>query len=239
MAKIIDIVGKKFSRLTVLRFDSVRGRRDYFWYCRCDCGTELAVRGTHLRAGRTKSCRCVHGIRIDFPVTQEQLKKLLRYKSSTGEWWWRVSNRKNKAGDRAGFFNKSTGYMQIGLGGHLYNMHVLAWLYMKGKFIPEIDHKNTVRSDNKWRNLRKATHQQNCVNSLRPKNNTTGYKGVARTSTGRFRAYFRGRHIGVFGSAISAARAYDIEARRQFGRYARGNFGLKDGRLDQAKAHSR
>lgn len=219
------MVGQKFGHLTVLHFDSIRGRRDYFYRCRCDCGNELAVRGQSLRDGRTISCRCVHGVKIDHPISAHQLRQVLRYKPSTGEWWWRVPTRKNKVGDRAGTFNIATGYIQIGLNKRIYNMHVLAWLYMKREWPPhEIDHRDLNRANNKWNNLRKATRVQNCVNSPKPESNTSGYKGVNQYRKGKFRAYFRGKHLGVFDDAFSAAKAYDKEAVHQFGEYARTNF---------------
>lgn len=56
-----DETGHRFGRLTVLRrYDST----DYsgsgaYWLCRCDCGVEVAVLGTHLRNGNTRSCGCL------------------------------------------------------------------------------------------------------------------------------------------------------------------------------------
>lgn len=55
----IDMVGKKFGRLTVLKYAGVVGRRRTMWICRCDCGSIVEVDGTHLRNGHTKSCGCL------------------------------------------------------------------------------------------------------------------------------------------------------------------------------------
>lgn len=228
MAHIVPMIGLKFGHLTVLRFDSVRNRREYFYACRCDCGNETVVRGQTLRSGRAISCRCVHGIRIDKPITSEQLRKVLRYEKRTGKWWWLVATRKNKAGDQAGTLNPATGYVQIGLGGRIYNLHVLAWVYVTGRWPEqEIDHRDLDRANTKWRNLRPATRQQNCVNSPKRRSNTSGYKGVSHYRGGKFKAYFRGKHIGVYDDVISAAQAYDLEATRQFGSFARTNFGAQ------------
>jgi lambda repressor-like predicted transcriptional regulator len=47
----------RYGRLEVLRF--ARSDRDLaFWWCRCDCGAELEVRGHSLRNGNTTSCGC-------------------------------------------------------------------------------------------------------------------------------------------------------------------------------------
>lgn len=74
-------------------------------------------------------------------------------------------------------------------------------------------------------NCRWATAQQNAANTR--KNNATGYRGVNRLPSGRYRAIIRvgGARIdlGVFDSPIEAAIAYDHEAIRYFGEYAMTN----------------
>jgi hypothetical protein len=55
----MEMIGKKFSRLTVL----ARGRSDskhIWWVCRCSCGMDSEVRGDHLRLRLTRSCGCLH-----------------------------------------------------------------------------------------------------------------------------------------------------------------------------------
>lgn len=54
-----SLVGKKFTRWTVLAFDSVGTHRGTRWMCVCDCGTEKTVDGGSLAAGRTRSCGCL------------------------------------------------------------------------------------------------------------------------------------------------------------------------------------
>lgn len=60
MPKIINVIGKKFNRLTVIE----RAYRPYpgtFFRCRCDCGNETIVVSQKLRFGSTKSCGCFKG----------------------------------------------------------------------------------------------------------------------------------------------------------------------------------
>lgn len=58
---MLDMIGKRFGRLTVLSF---AGHNKYakpqpVWLCRCDCGNETVVSGNALRSGNTKSCGCL------------------------------------------------------------------------------------------------------------------------------------------------------------------------------------
>lgn len=59
MPKLIDMVGRKFNKLLVLRDSGLRGARNRIKYvCLCDCGNESIVFGDPLRRGHTKSCGC-------------------------------------------------------------------------------------------------------------------------------------------------------------------------------------
>lgn len=58
MSKLIDLTGKKFGRLTVLRRVENHGERA-FWRCKCDCGNEKDIAGSALRYGRSTSCGCL------------------------------------------------------------------------------------------------------------------------------------------------------------------------------------
>lgn len=58
MSKLIDLTGQRFGRLIVLeRAGSLNGQAT--WKCQCDCGAFVIVRGSQLRAGRSKSCGCL------------------------------------------------------------------------------------------------------------------------------------------------------------------------------------
>lgn len=59
MTKAIDMTGKIFGRLTVLRFHGTAKDRQATWVCKCMCGTESIVAGGHLRSGHSKSCGCL------------------------------------------------------------------------------------------------------------------------------------------------------------------------------------
>lgn len=60
MGQPIDLTGKKFKHLTVVKrvedYISPKGQHATQWWCRCDCGNELAVKGSDLRTGKVISC---------------------------------------------------------------------------------------------------------------------------------------------------------------------------------------
>lgn len=60
---MIDLVGKRFGKLTVLSKDEERSTPGYiYWKCQCDCGGATSVYGGNLRKGHTQSCGCLRKI---------------------------------------------------------------------------------------------------------------------------------------------------------------------------------
>ncbi len=58
MGKPIDLTGKRFGRLIVVRFARKNKFGLLYWSCLCDCGEKRVVRGNDLRGGISKSCGC-------------------------------------------------------------------------------------------------------------------------------------------------------------------------------------
>lgn len=61
-AELIDITGKKFHKLTVLRFAYMGKRRRSYWECQCECGKIVTMRkdGFAYKYSHAKSCGCWH-----------------------------------------------------------------------------------------------------------------------------------------------------------------------------------
>jgi hypothetical protein len=56
--KSLDLIGKKFGRLTVVDKSLTIHERS-MWKCICDCGIEKIVRGSHLTSESITSCGCL------------------------------------------------------------------------------------------------------------------------------------------------------------------------------------
>ena len=61
--EVAGMVGSKFTRITVLKYEpvvSVNNRRDsYTCCCDCDHTVKLIIRGEYMRSGHKKSCGCL------------------------------------------------------------------------------------------------------------------------------------------------------------------------------------
>ena len=60
MGQLVNLLGDKFGRLTVVEKTNKRGSSGaVFWKCLCECGNTKNVSSSCLRTGQTKSCGCL------------------------------------------------------------------------------------------------------------------------------------------------------------------------------------
>jgi hypothetical protein len=158
-------------------------------------------------------------------LTQEYLKSILSYNPQTGLFIRLITSSANAVeGDTAGCLHD--GYIDIKINYKAYRAHRLAWLYMTGKWPEdEVDHIiNGITNDNRWINLREATHNQNSKNRKLNVNNASGFKGVhkeknkwrASVSINKVQTF-----IGLFNTPEEAAQARVNYASVHYGEFNR------------------
>ncbi len=90
--KVINLIGMKFGRLTVIS----RGPRDkfglYFWNCLCECGGKITTRGYSLKRGNTKPCGCLRR----WPLNTGSSRKVYR-SAEEAAWTWNYNQYKRNA----------------------------------------------------------------------------------------------------------------------------------------------
>ncbi len=112
-------------------------------------------------------------------LTQKRLKELVVYDPETGVFVNLVDRCSTaRKGGIIGSHGKD-GYLRANIGGSQHKLHRLAFLYMEG-YIPEyqVDHKNGIRTDNRWINLRHVSRLCNMQNQKKRNNNKSGFSGV-------------------------------------------------------------
>lgn len=157
----------------------------------------------------------------------DRMRELFDYDPCTGVLSWRVStNSRVKVGDEFGCLNKR-GYRVGNVDGRLYVAHRLIWVWMTGcDPIIEVDHRNTVESDNRWENLRLATGTQNMGNVRLSSRSKSGLKGVTwdvRNKKWMAKVTKSGQqhYLGLFAVKSDAGAAYMRKAIELFGEFAR------------------
>lgn len=71
MPKALDLTGKRFGRLIVLKRAENKGKKTY-WLCQCDCGNLKEVQTGHLASGRIQSCGCIDNFLTNGPETERK-----------------------------------------------------------------------------------------------------------------------------------------------------------------------
>lgn len=153
--------------------------------------------------------------------TFTEIRARLRYERESGRFF-SVRTGKEITGSR-----NTDGYIQICVQRRHYMASRLAWLYVTGKWPEkEIDHRNRVRDDNRFDNLREASRSRNVMNSRKRSDNTSGAKGVtwsAQHSKWRARCTVdqRVHDLGLHSTIDEASAAYRAFARVHHGEFAR------------------
>lgn len=150
----------------------------------------------------------------------------VRYCEETGQFHWAITRCKAREGNVAGSID-AEGYVKLFLFGRLVSAHRVVWFIKTGAWpSAAIDHINTLRADNRWSNLRRATVYENSLNRGKQKNNTSGYKGVSWNAKKRkwkaaITANSRPRHLGYFADPEAAHQAYTSAALKLHADFAR------------------
>jgi len=157
-------------------------------------------------------------------LTAERLRELLDYCPKTGRMFWKVSRGGVVAGSEAGTLH-SQGRVVIRIDGRMYKRSRLAWLHMLGEHAPHfVDHKNGIRDDDRWQNLRPASPAENSRNVRRV--NRHGAPGVSyrpgRKNPWRAQIQREGKpkSLGSYATKAEASAAYEAAAVKLHGEYA-------------------
>jgi hypothetical protein len=98
MPNMIDITNMKFGRLTVVDHIKIKGRREIYWRCLCDCGKLTQVMAQNLREGKVQSCGCYKAERMSSRLTKHQHSRVGAKQKPSSEYktWCGMRDRCNR-----------------------------------------------------------------------------------------------------------------------------------------------
>lgn len=201
--KSLDLVGKRFGELAVLR--TIPVGRDRGWLCLCDCGNQVSIVTGSLTSGKTMSCGCrrrrvnrersiTHGL-TGHPLLSVYKNMIQRCSNPNTRYY------KNYGG-------RGISVCQLWLDNFedFYKFAVQnGWQHELT--IDRINNDGDYEPDN-CRFVTKAENNRN-RNGVQT-NNTTGVRGVSYSKANKkYVAYARGKHLGYFSTVSAAAAARD------------------------------
>lgn len=152
--------------------------------------------------------------------------ELYHYDPETGLFRHRFSRGNRAAGSIAGSHRKN-GSLTLRVGKLGYYAHHIAWLITHNEWPDRLDHKDVNKSNNKIKNLRKATASQNGANHYgwAKKDLPKGVTKKTRKKYCRYQAQIKVKRrtisLGYFNTIEEARQAYLTAAKKHFGEFAR------------------
>lgn len=243
MSEPQDLTGQTFSRLTVIERAedqySERGTKKIMWRCRCECGNETIVGGSHLKSGHTRSCGCLMK-----EAAAEQGKSCRQYNKYEFKDDY-VIGYTNK---REPFYfdiedydlvkqycwhTNRTGYIHTNMPRSERNFTKRFGMFLHRLIMdcPDdmvIDHINHNPADNRKSNLRIVTPLQNGFNKTVLCNSTSGVTGVSWSKQlNKWRAYImlhnKQINLGCYKNFEDAVAARKKAEEEIFGEYSYDN----------------
>lgn len=182
--KKLDLNGKKFHNLLVVKRLGSNGDGKTTWLCVCDCGKEKEVVGTELKNNRVKSCGCLTGKLI----SEAKIKHGASCRDNTTIEYKAWSNMKDRCLNEKNKAYKNYGGRGIKI--------CEKWINSFEQFVSDMGHRMTseqsldrIDNDGDYEpiNCRWATNSEQNRNKRTKVNKKTKTKGVFyRESTGKF-----------------------------------------------------
>jgi hypothetical protein len=234
MAKLIDLIGEKFGKLTVIRRanDLVlpSGKRVVSWFCLCDCGNEIVARGDCLRDGITRHCGCNrkgNGVGKTSKLNKYIIvdNYAIGITTNTNNEFYIDIDDIDKV-QKYSWYESDTGYLMSRINNKIVRMHRLIMNVRDKNMI--VDHINHNTLDNRKNNLRIASSSQNNMNKTKQSNNTSGITGVSWDKRKKkWRAYIKinNKHseLGLYDNFEDAVNTRRDAEEKYFGEYSYKN----------------
>lgn len=156
----------------------------------------------------------------------EVLRERFFYDAGTGVLHDLAGSKMRARGAAVGFVEQGSGYLRTDMPEGRFFVHRIIWKLVTGAEPPRvIDHKDTDRTNNRFKNLREADDHLNGGNQRPHSDAASPLKGVFRHSSGSWTSQICVRrkryHLGYFNTPEEAHAAYCAAAKKHFGEFAR------------------
>lgn len=158
-------IGKKFGKLTTIKFDHKDKYNGKYYLFKCDCGKEKIILFQNVKSGKTKSCGC------NYKIAGELKKKTNKYQQRNNYVIGYTTNTNIK------FYIDIEDYLKIkniswyeAQNGYIVHKDTNKKVILLHRFIMNapkdkiVDHINHNKADNRKNNLRLTDYKTNALN---------------------------------------------------------------------------
>jgi len=126
MSKAIDLTGKRYGRLTVIKQAGRAKNGNMRWLCRCDCGNSKVVDGYNLRSGQSESCGCLRKEKSKQSIQNNPQTKVYIGNASVLKKTWHPTSHDLRSSNKSGVTGVSFDQCQ---------QRWVARLYFHGRYV--------------------------------------------------------------------------------------------------------
>lgn len=213
MGKKIDLTGKRYGKLVVIKEDGKDKYNKIMWLCKCDCGNIARVLGNNLRLGKTKSCGCLQRETVSKAMSGKRQHNVYDMSGDFGICYTHdlsssfMFDKEDYPKIKSFYWYKTNdGYFTTRSHGAYYRIHRYLLDAPPDMVVDHINHDTT---DNRKSNLRICTPQRNTWNRKVRHDNQLGVTGVYKNKQGKYVAqiqcahYHRYKEFETLGEAIA------------------------------------
>lgn len=217
-----DYINKKYGMLTLKKYLYLKNKNRYY-ECLCDCGKTKICLLANLKSGKQKSCGCIQYkqkmIKINDYVFNDEYVVGITYNTKKQ---FCVDIKDFEKIKKFCWREDGYGYIVTSKNNKNIKLHHLILNLPSGKVVDHINHDKT---DNRKQNLRICSTQQNNFNTIIPKNNTSGFKGVYWSKernkwVAKIGYNYKNIHLGYFDDKREAIKTRINAEKYFYGEYA-------------------
>lgn len=226
MGKKIDLTGKRYGKLVVIKEDGKDKYNKIMWLCKCDCGNTVRVLGNSLRLGNTKSCGCLQRETVSKTMSGKRRHNIYDMSGDFGICYTYdlsssfIFDKEDYAKIKPFYWRKTNeGYFATKSHGSSHRIHRYLLDAPPDMVVDHINHDPT---DNRKSNLRICTTQHNTWNRRVRCDNQFGVTGVHKNKQGKYVAqiqcahYYRYKEFKTLDEAIAQRNEWEEDCFKEY-----------------------
>lgn len=173
-----NYIGKKFGKLTIIKYEFIDKYYCKHYLCKCDCGKEKIININNVKSGKTKSCGCNYKEVLGNLYKKSNKYRfyknyIIGYTTNSNKKFYIDKEDYNKIKDICWYETKNNYIAHKDKNKKIIFLHRYVINAPKNKIVDHINHN---KNDNRKNNLRLCNYKINALNRKNKPKGITKYK---------------------------------------------------------------